>query len=63
MRLAFEREAQYASKYPFIEYGQDLAVMSEMEKGVHVRKLTRTEYDTNPPNKKEEKRVNQFLEK
>ena len=36
MRLAFEREAIYASEYPFVEYGVDLQVMAELEKGVKV---------------------------
>lgn len=48
MRLAFEREALYAAEFPFIEYGQDLQVMAELEKGVQVNMLTRSEVDTNP---------------
>ena len=36
MRLALEREAMYAQRYPFREYGQDLHAMAEMEKGVQV---------------------------
>lgn len=55
MRLAIEREALYASNFPFIEYGQDIDIMSEMEKGVKATRLTRTEYDTNPHKKKEMK--------
>ena len=62
MRLAIEREAIYAAWYPFIEYGQDLEVMAHYEKGVRVSMITRTEYDTNPPNKKEEKYVNHYIE-
>lgn len=34
MRLAIEREFIYASEYPFIDYGLDLKIMSEMEKGI-----------------------------
>jgi hypothetical protein len=48
MRIAIEREAIYASEFPFIEYGQDLAMMGEAEKGVKITRLTTTEYDTNP---------------
>jgi hypothetical protein len=46
MRLAFEREANYASDFPFIEYGQDLHIMGEYEKGEKIEKITETEYDT-----------------
>lgn len=49
MRLALEREAVYASEFPFIEYGQDLHVMSAIEKGAKVEFVTRSQYDTNPP--------------
>jgi hypothetical protein len=48
MRLAIEREAMYAQDFPFVEYGQDLDVMAEYEKGVKVEQITRTEYDTDP---------------
>ena len=48
MRMAIEREMLYASDFPFIEYGQDLAIMGEMEKGVKIERLTETEYDTKP---------------
>lgn len=58
MRFAIMREAEYAADYPFIDYGQDIDVMAEMDKGVQVQQLTRTEYDTNPPNKKEYKFIN-----
>jgi len=34
MRLALEREAMYASKFPFVDYGCDVELMSELEKGV-----------------------------
>ena len=63
MRLAMEKEAIYASSFPFLEYGQDLDIMSEMEKGVRSSRLTRTDYDTNPPNKKEQKYLNEYLDK
>ena len=48
MRLAMEREAIYASKYPFIDYGIDLHVMAEFEKGVRIDKMTVSDYDTKP---------------
>lgn len=37
--------------------------MSEIDKGLQVTKLTRTDYDTLPPNKKEAKDYNRYLEK
>jgi len=64
MRLAIEREALYAAEYPFLEYGQDLDVMAELEKGCHSTMLTRTEYDTDPhKNPKQKEEVNAYLEK
>lgn len=36
MRLALEREAIYAKDYPFVEYGLDLQIMGELEKGIKV---------------------------
>ena len=48
-RLAFEREAMYASEFPFIEYGQDLFIMAELDKGLHRERLTETDYDADPP--------------
>mmetsp|Transcript_16347 Transcript_16347/g.25272 ORF Transcript_16347/g.25272 Transcript_16347/m.25272 type:complete len:213 (-) Transcript_16347:10-648(-) len=54
MRLAYEREGFYASDFPFIEYGQDLQVMAQIEKGSEVVKITPTNYDANP--KKEQKK-------
>ena len=38
-RLAMEREALYADDFPFVDYGIDLAIMSEMEKGIELRKV------------------------
>jgi len=62
MRLALEREAAYAADFPFVEYGLDLAVMAELEKGVKVEHLTRTNYDYDPHYVKKEW-VNTFLTK
>ena len=49
MRLGLEREMIYASDFPFIDYGLDLAIMSEMEKGVQLNKLSRSDLDADPP--------------
>jgi hypothetical protein len=62
MRLALEREALYASEFPFVEYGCDLQAMAELEKGIRVERLSRTEYDSNPPKETEEK-VNKYIYK
>lgn len=48
MRLALEREAIYASKFPFIEYGLDLNLMAQLEKGIKMEYISRTEEDTDP---------------
>jgi len=60
MRLALEREAAYAADFPFVEYGIDLHVMAELEKGMKVEKLTETPYDTDPP-KDEKEYINEYL--
>ena len=49
MRLAWERELLYATDYPFIDYGLDLALMAEMEKGVQLAKVKLSDIDSNPP--------------
>lgn len=49
MRMALERELLYAQDFPFIDYGCDLRIMSEMEKGVQMAKIRRSDIDANPP--------------
>jgi hypothetical protein len=46
LRICLETEALYASEIPFIDYGSDLHIMAEMEKGVKLQKLYRTESDS-----------------
>ena len=46
LRICLETEALYASEIPFIDYGSDLHIMAEMEKGVKLQKLYRTETDS-----------------
>jgi hypothetical protein len=55
MRLGIEREAMYAQDFPFVEYGQDLNIMAEYEKGVKIEHLSRTDYDADPHRDNEEK--------
>lgn len=62
MRLALDREAMYASEFPFVEYGLDLQVMAELEKGIKIERLTRSEYDINP-SKEEQEKVNKYIYK
>lgn len=49
LRLAIERDYFYASEFPFIDYGQDIAYMAELEKGVELQRIHRSEIDSNPP--------------
>ena len=49
MRLAFEREMLYAAEFPFIDYGLDLRLMAELERGIKVAKIRRSNVDSNPP--------------
>ena len=48
MRLALETEASYAAAYPFVEYGLDLGVMAELEKGVKISHISTIEWDSDP---------------
>jgi hypothetical protein len=48
MRVAIEQEAYYAAEYPFVDYGADLALMSELEKGVRLERIPRSEADAKP---------------
>ena len=58
MRLAIEREMTYAMSFPFVDYGIDLELMAELEKGIRVEKIARSDIDTNPP-----KEVKEAIEK
>lgn len=49
MRLAFEREILYATEFPFVDYGLDLEMMAEIEKGIQLTKIRRTAMDCDPP--------------
>ena len=40
-------EAIYAAKFPFVDYGCDLNVMAELEKGMRIEKLHETDADVN----------------
>jgi hypothetical protein len=62
MRMAFEREMLYATDFPFIDYGKDLRLMSEIEKGIRLTKVTRSDIDTNPP-EAVKKRIEESLAK
>jgi hypothetical protein len=44
-----ERELLYAADFPFVDYGADLRVMAEMENGVRMVKIKRSDIDANPP--------------
>ncbi|OMJ88636.1 hypothetical protein SteCoe_9421 [Stentor coeruleus] len=48
-RLGLEREISYAVRYPFIDYGLDLSVMAELEKGIGEIRFIKSAIDINPP--------------
>ena len=49
LRAALEMEIMYAAEFPFCDYGTDLNIMAEMEKGVQLQRLQGlTETDTLP---------------
>lgn len=61
MRLAIEREAHYAATYPFVDYGSDLAIMSQLEQGVKIERLKRTEADMKEQDVRMEHTVEKYL--
>lgn len=62
MRMAYEREMLYATDFPFIDYGKDLRLMAEIEKGIKMVKVQRSDIDANPP-EAVRKRVEESLAK
>ena len=61
MRACIEAEALYAAEYPFVDYGADLGIMSQLEAGVKVEKLNRTEQDSKHMDKKQKDHVEEYL--
>lgn len=61
-RLAMERELMYASEFPFVDYGIDIRIMAEMEKGIQLSRIRRSDIDTNPP-EPVKKRIEEALSK
>lgn len=59
MRASIETEALYAAEFPFVDYGSDLAIMAEMEKGVKLQKLATT--DTDVKENKDSHAVEEYL--
>ena len=55
MRLALEREIYYATEFPFVDYGVDLKIMAEMDKGIELYKIKRSDVDAAPPKAMKEK--------
>ena len=51
MRMSMDMEMQYASIHPFIDYGIDLQLMADMEKGLRVTKMSQVATDTDKANK------------
>ena len=50
MRLAMQMELLYARQFPFVDYGIDLDIMAEMDKGVRITKLSNVPTDTGKVN-------------
>lgn len=64
MRIAIEREAMYASEYPFVDYGCDLTLMAEMEKGVKIERLHEGKHDdAGKPNPEKMEEIEEYLSK
>ena len=61
-RLALEKEFLYASRFGFVDYGLDLPLMAELEKGIPSVELTSTTLDYNPP-KETKEQVQKELQK
>ncbi len=45
MRTALETEMLYAAEFPFMDYGSDLSVMAEIEKGIRMERLATSNFD------------------
>lgn len=56
MRLAMEAEYIYAAEFPFVNYGIDLEVMADEEKGIRMTRLTQKPADTAHTTDKKEAR-------
>ena len=54
MRMAFEREMDYASEFPFMDYGIDLKEMAERERGVRIARFSDKFTDTDNAEKEKE---------
>lgn len=50
MRMAMEEEMVYAKEFPFVDYGIDLKLMADLEKGVRMDKLSFVPTDTDKTN-------------
>lgn len=55
MRLAMEVECLYATQYPFVDYGIDIGQMGDIDRGVQLKTMTRTDVDANPSKYSKEK--------
>ena len=62
LRAALELEISYATRWPFLDYGMDLNIMSELEKGVHIQKLADKEGDSKVT-PTEEREIDQYISK
>ena len=54
-------EAHYAADFPFVDYGVDIPMMAELEKGVKVMKIKRSETDIAKAGKPETNETEEYL--
>lgn len=60
LRASLELEVIYAQRYPFCDYGTDLNIMAELDKGVRITRLADTEGDSKVT-EQEQKEVDLYL--
>jgi hypothetical protein len=63
LRLGLEREAMYAAEFPFVDYGCDLQIMAELEKGMQMKKVMRTNNTDAKLSEEKTKETNEYLAK
>ena len=62
IKLGLEMEMLYNMDFPFIDYGSDLVLMAQRERGVLFQRYRRSDVDINPP-KEVKDRMEKILEK
>lgn len=55
VELGLEREMIYSRHFPWMDYGKDLYIIAQREKGLHFQRFRVSEIDANPPKEIQEK--------